>query len=190
MTSFFLPLLEEAISVLEDKATMTSVTKNAESQTYSATLFALISKAACTALPANVKDTTLLLTLKYLTNQASYPLPLVSQLLITQTQLFEVYQADILEHLAQHVEHILLSLARALKARQEDEFFHESFTRAALKAVLSVFTMFAKFLNIEQLESLIKQVLVVDRLFQSEVEAILAVVTAEGSKNAGLKQLF
>ena len=40
--------------------------------------------------------------------------------------------------------------------------------------------MFAKFLNVQQLESLIKQVLVVDRVFQGEVESILAVITTDG----------
>lgn len=74
----------------------------------------------------------------------------------------------------------MFALARALKARKEDEFFHESFTRAALKATLSIFTMFAKFLNVQQLESLLKNVLVVDKVFQNEVESILAVVATDG----------
>lgn len=101
-----------------------------------------------------------------------------------------MYQADILEHLTQHVDHVLLAFARALSARKEDEFFHESFTRAALKATLSIVTMFAKFLNISQLESLLKNVLVVDRIFQSEVVSILSVISKDGPQTIGLKQLF
>ena len=107
MVPYFVPLVEEAINVLEDKATIAAAAKSSEKQTYSATLFALISKTACTVLSSSIKETTILLSLEYLTNQRTYPLPLLTQLLLTQTQLFEVYQADILEHLTQHVDHVL-----------------------------------------------------------------------------------
>lgn len=84
----------------------------------------------------------------------------------------------------------MTSFARALKARKEEEFFHESFTRAVLKASLSVITIFAKFLNSIQLESLLKNTLIVDKAYEGEVEAILNVVSSEGPRTVGLKQLF
>jgi len=91
MTTYFLPLIEEAINVLEDKSAIASIVRSTEKQTYSATLFALISKTACSGLPSGIKETTILLSLKYLTSQSTYPLTLNTQLLLTQTQLFEVY---------------------------------------------------------------------------------------------------
>lgn len=110
--------------------------------------------------------------------------------MLTQTQLFEVYHTDILEHLTEHVDHVLSAFSRALKARKDEEFFHESFTKAALKSSLSIVTMFAKFLNTSQLEAILKYVLVVDKIFQREVESVLQVVSHDGPQNIGLKQLF
>lgn len=95
-----------------------------------------------------------------------------------------------MEHLPQHIELVLASFTRALKAKKEEEFFHESFTKAVLKASLSIITIFAKFLNSVQLESLLKNTLVVDKAYETEVEAILNVVSSEGPKTVGLKQLF
>lgn len=84
----------------------------------------------------------------------------------------------------------MIAFDRVHEAKKNDEFFCESFTKAILKATLSVITMFAKFLNIRQLEELLKNVLIVDKHYESDVSAILDVLSNEGPKSVGLKQLF
>lgn len=143
----------------------------------------MISKTACRDY---LSDETLELTLNFLKSQDKYPLTLNTQLLLTQCQLFEVYQSDILEHLPLHIEQLLEGFLRTKK----EEFFNESFTRAILKATQSVITMFSKFLNTSQLENLLKNILTVDKMFESEISDILDTLSKEGPKAMGLKQLF
>lgn len=76
MTSFFLPLVQEAINFLEDKQLVSSIAKSTEKQTYAGALFALISKTACSNLDQEVRETTLAICLDYLTKQGEYPLTL------------------------------------------------------------------------------------------------------------------
>lgn len=182
MTHIFLPLVDEAIKFLGKKKV------NNETIAYTQTLFALISKVASNELPEETQDQLLTLSMGYLDNQEKYALTLNTQLILTQSQLFEVYQTKLLEKLSGHIEHLLRAFARS--ASSKDEFFGESFTRAILKASLSLVTFFAKFLNVTQLEQLLKSILVQDKSFESEVQNILNVVSNDGLKSIGLKQMF
>jgi hypothetical protein len=114
---------------------------------------------------------------------------LACQLVLTSTQLFEVHQTDALELLPQHVDLVIQACERANTAGS-DEFFSVSFTRAALRAILSLMTQFSKFLSVKQLESMLKQTLLAEEHFSSDVESILLEVSAKAQKTLGHKQVF
>lgn len=147
MVKLFEPLVEQALEFLADKQAQKQAQSDAAHQTYVSALFALLSKTACQGLSASARQQAIKTSLKYLSKQDKLPLPLVSQLLISETHQFEVYQAEILEHLPDHVDQLISASTRAHQARKDQEFFNESLSRAVLKAILTVFTLFAKFLN-------------------------------------------
>lgn len=69
-------------------------------------------------MPDEIKEATLQLSLSFMKNQKSFPLPLSTQLILAQSKIFEVYQADILEHLPTYISQLLLSFERAHVAKQ------------------------------------------------------------------------
>lgn len=53
----------------------------------------------------------------------------------------------------------------------------DSFTRTAIKSVLSLITFFSKYLSSEQYEKVIKHVLLIAATFEAEVKAVLDVIS-------------
>ena len=73
----------------------------------------------------------------------------------------------------------------------DGDFFIDSFTKTILKASLSLCTFFSKFLNANQYEQIIKNVLIVSRpSFNEEVKAVLDVISKDSTKNVGFKLVF
>ena len=83
MLPIFEPLVQEAIRCLTEDMTDQSLIKNSDSRSYAATLFALISKTACRQWPQDFRDSCLLLTLRFLSKQQSYPLTFNTQLILS-----------------------------------------------------------------------------------------------------------
>lgn len=104
--------------------------------------------------------------------------------------MFEVYQTDILKHLPTYFDSLSQAFARLHSMPESEDFFTDSFYRTVLKASLSVCTFFSKFLNANQFESMIKNVIVVPTTYEQEVKQIMDVLSKETIKNVGLKLVF
>jgi len=83
--------MDEALKFLSSKATEKDLVKNQDKQKYAIALLALVAKTSCSSITGDAQQVTVQLVLRLLKSQASFPLILNSQLLLTCTHIFEVY---------------------------------------------------------------------------------------------------
>lgn len=91
MVVLFTPLLQEGITYLTAKAVLKDLAKNEDKQKFVIALMAMFSKTASMFWIPEMRQATVELVLKYFEKQAEYPLTVCTQLVLSSTQIFEVY---------------------------------------------------------------------------------------------------
>ena len=119
---------------------------------------------------------------------------------MTEFSLFEAYALTILENLPSFFNHVVqgffkVKLMEAHKSSSDEHIFSVTFEASLLKASISIVDIFFKFLNAEQLESLITAVctckaasntIIADMIDTNPVSTILSTISSEAKSHKKL----